>query len=301
LFLKNTIEIKGGHFSREEKTALKSRLNAQLDDSARFNSKDVLFFLHYIYPPTYDTSASYQSAKNMQAAMLHLGYYAAKVHVKADTVLVRRQQRMHITYTVESNKPTLIDTVSYRISKPALQELAIQHHDHSFLLKQQPVSKSGVQGEISRLVELYRNNGYYKFTSDELKVMGDTTLDVLTNISDDPFEQLEALNNAQQMRDSPKVKLRIMLNPPRDSSKLNTYSLRNIYILPDYIPGDKLNDSTLTEKRTKTSQYIIRYHNKIFKTGFLLSNVFLRKGDIYKQDDYYKTLNALSKAGFGKM
>lgn len=295
---KNSIDLKGGHFSREEKTALKSRLNAQLDDSAQFNSKDVLFFLHYIdHPPAYDTNASSQSAKNMQAAMLHLGYYTAKVHFKADTIQVRHQQRMHVSYTVESNKPTLIDTVSYRISKPALQALAIQNLDKSFLQQQKPVSKSGVQGEISRLVELYRNNGYYKFTSDELKVMGDTSLDVLTNISDDPFEQLEALTNAQQMRDSPRVKLRVLLNPPRDSSKLNKYSLRNIYILPDYIPGDRLNDSSIFERTTKTSRYIIRYHNKLFKTGFILRNVFLKKGNVYNQDDYYKTLNALSKAG----
>ena len=295
---KNEIEIKNGYFSNEERSAIRSRLNAQLDDSSKISTKDVLFFLHYIdKPPAFDSASAARSVQNMQASMLHLGYYSAKASYTADTIREGQQQRMYVKYTIDANKPTLIDTVSYRLRKPEFQELANKEIKKSLLQKNSPVSKSAILGEIGRLVELFRNNGYYKFTSDELKVRGDTSLEILTDISGDPFEQIQALADAQAKRDSPKIKLQVILNMPKDSSKLTKYQIGNVYILPDYIPGDKINDPSITERVTRSGNYIIRFHNRLFKNNFLIRNVYLRKGTVYSQDDYYKTINRLSKAG----
>ena len=295
---KNEIEIKNGYFSNEERSAIRSRLNAQLDDSSKISTKDVLFFLHYIdKPPAFDSASAARSVQNMQASMLHLGYYSAKASYTADTIREGQQQRMYVKYTVDANKPTLIDTVSYRLRKPEFQELANKEIKKSLLQKNSPVSKSAILGEIGRLVELFRNNGYYKFTSDEFKVRGDTSLEILTDISGDPFEQIQALADAQAKRDSPKIKLQVILNMPKDSSKLTKYQIGNVYILPDYIPGDKINDPSITERVTRSGNYIIRFHNRLFKNNFLIRNVYLRKGTVYSQDDYYKTINRLSKAG----
>ena len=293
---KNSIEVKGGKFTKAETIALKSRLNAQLDDSATINVVDKYFIRHvYNNPPAFDTIYAAQSARNMQASMLHLGYYQAKASYKADTV---DKKRVHVQYTVEPGKPTLIDTISYHLRRQDLQELANQNMSNSLLKEGNPVTKAGALGEISRLVELYRNNGYYKFTAEELKVRGDTTLEALTNISDDPFEQLRLLAEAQQQKDSPKIKLAVVLNQPKDSGRLKKYYINNVYILPDYRPGDKLNaDPPLEERVTGKSKYVIRFHNKLFRTGFLIRNMTLKKGDLYNQGNYYKMLNNFSRAG----
>jgi outer membrane protein insertion porin family len=295
---KNSIEVKGGKFTRDEMIALKSRLNAQLDDSSKINVVDHYFIRHvYNNPPVFDTNSAALSARNMKASMMHLGYYSAIVTYKADTVKVGKQLRVHVKYIVEPGKPTLIDTISYQLRKPDLQQLAVKNPEERLLKEGQPVTKAGVLAEMSRLVDLYRNNGYYKFTPDELRMRGDTTLDILTNISDDPFEQVQVFAEAQQKKDSPKIKLAMVLNPPADSNRLQPYYINNIYILPDFRPGDTLNNPTLTERVTTRTHYIIRYHNKLFRTGFLTRNMLLKKGDLYKQEDYYKTLNNYSRAG----
>jgi outer membrane protein assembly factor BamA len=313
---KNNIEIKGGNLTTEYKNTLKARLNSQLDDSSKVNTKDILFLLHNVKKPAvYDSAATGRSVRNMEATLLHMGYYNALVRYSTDTSKNRRpvlsfrfaagkfpfynvtENRVITNYMVNINKPTLIDTVSYRLQKQALQQLALQEINKSLLQKNNLVSKTAVLGEIGRLVELFRNNGYYKFTSDELKVRGDSSLDILTNISDDPFEQIQALADAQAKRDSPKVKLQIVLIPPKDSTKIEKYYINNVYILPDYFSGDRYSDSSLTEFITPFSNYRIRFHNRLFNSSFLTSTVFLRKGDVYRQDDYYKTLNGLSKAG----
>jgi outer membrane protein insertion porin family len=295
--ISNTIKVNGGNFTKDQLSALKSRLNAQLDDSSTINVVDKYFIRHiYLKPAVFDTASAAKSASNIKASMLHLGYYRAKVDYKADTAVKNKQQRVAVQYIVTPGKPTLIDTISYRLKKTDIQQLTMQNMDKTLLERDKPVSKAAVLGEISRLVNLYRNNGYYKITSEELKMRGDTSLEALTSISDDPFEQLRLLAEAQQGKDSPKIKLGLVLNAPADSNRLKKYYINNIYILPDYRPGDKLNDPSLTERVTKDF-YIIRYHHKLFRSNFLSRNVFLKKGDLYSQLNFYKTLNSFSRAG----
>lgn len=294
---KNSIEVKEGNFNSDERNALKSRLNAQLDDSSKITTKDALFILHYIdKPPAYDSNSAALSAQNMQASMLHIGYYRSKATFKADTIKVHGEPGVHVHYTMVAGRPTLIDTVSYVLRRPDLQELAIKNLDKSLFVEGKPITKAAVLGEMARLVDLYRNNGYYKFTSEELKVRGDTTIEALTNISDDPFEQLRLLAEAQQKRDSPKIKLAVVLNTPKDSAKLKQYTIGNVYILPDYHPGDSLSDPTYIQRQTRNHTFI-RYHKRLFRTGFLMRSMFVKKGDLYNQSNFYKTLNSFSKAG----
>ncbi|MFZ1307013.1 MAG: hypothetical protein WAR80_14310, partial [Ferruginibacter sp.] len=281
---KNKIEVKGGNFSKEERAALRQRLNAQLDDSSRIKVIDKLFFWHILVsPPVYDSNSAAKSARNMETSMLHVGYYKAKATFSADTVNSGNQQRVQVSYIVEVNKPTLIDTFSYIMRKPDLQKLAVENIDNTLIKEGKPVTKAAVIGEINRLVELYRNNGYYKFTSEELVMRGDTTVAALTTITDDIFEQLQLLAEAQAARDSPTIKLAVVLNTPKDSSRLKPFYINNIYFLPDYRNGDNLNDPGLTRrylsrKRCDTckadTNFIMLYHKYLFRPRILVRNMF---------------------------
>ena len=304
---KNNIEVKGGKFTKEERATLKQRLNAQLDDSSRINVIDKYFIRHVIVsPPAYDSNSAAKSARNMETSMLHLGYYRAQANFKADTTNFGAQQRVHVNYSIQVNKPTLIDTFIYILRKPDLQKLALENMDKSLVKKGNPVTKAAVLGELNRLVDIYRNNGYYKFTAEELVMRGDTTVAALTTITDDIFEQLRLLAEAQLARDSPTIKLAVVLNAPKDSSKLKQYYINNIYILPDYKNGDNLYDSSLTtrfitrkscDSCVADTNFIIRYHKYLFRSRFLTRQMYLRKGDLYNQNAFYKSLNSYARAG----
>lgn len=304
---KNNIEVKGGNFNKEESASLKQRLNAQLDDSSRINTVDKYFIRHVIVsPPAYDSNSAAKSARNMETSMLHLGYYKAVATFAADTFKIRNQQRVHVNYIIQVNKPTLIDTLINILRKPDLQKLAMENIDKTLIKEGEPVTKAAVLGELSRLVDVYRNNGYYKFSTEELVMRGDTTVAALTTITDDIFEQLQLLADAQKARDSPTIKLAVVLNPPKDSSKLKQYYINNIYFLPDYKTGDSPGDSGLTtrvigRKRCDTcvtdTNFIMLYHKYLFRPRLLVRNMYLRKGDLYNQDNFYKSLNAYSRTG----
>jgi outer membrane protein insertion porin family len=294
---KNNITLKAPEVGNDERISIKSKLNTQLDDSARVRIKDVAFVFHYITrPPAFDPLAVFQSAENMKTALVNIGYYHPQVTYHFDTVLYRTtQKRVVINYDVVAGKRTLVDTLAYSFSKQELEDLALSTKKSSPLQKNSPVSKSAISQESGRLVDLYRNHGYYKFTADEIRVTGDTSIKALTTVSEDPFEQLRLLSEANQQRDKPTIRLQYQLNSTPDTSRLKKYYVNNIYVLPDYVPGELYMDSSFHERVLKN--YITRYHRKLFKFRLPASSLYLKKGDVFSQDDYFKTINSFYRLG----
>lgn len=289
---KNSFEVKGGRFSRLEREALQAKMENQLDDSSKLDVSTKFMFINILKnPPAYDTASSNRSAENMKTSMYHIGYYKSVVTYKADTT----GQKVKVHYTVQAGNPTIIDTFGYRLFQPDLQELAQKYKAGTLLEEGKPVTKGAVIGEMNRVVDTFRNNGYYKFTAAELRMRGDTTIEALTSVSDDPIEQLRLLAEAQQKRDSPEIKLNMVLNQPDDSSRFRQYRVGKIFILMDYFPGDDINDTVnITQRATRS--FILRYHKPIFRTGFIARKITLRPGQLFNYSEYNRTLANLSKA-----
>ncbi|MEP6951972.1 MAG: BamA/TamA family outer membrane protein [Ginsengibacter sp.] len=294
---KNNITLNAPDLSKDEKVTVNSKLNTQLDDSARVRIKDVAFVLHYITrPPVFDTNSIIQSAQNMKTALVNIGYYRPGVTYTFDTVIHRKAQKRIITnYRVIAGKRTLVDTLAYLFEIPELEGLALATKKESPLQKNSPVTKSAIEQESGRLVDLYRNHGYYKFTADEIRVTGDTSIEALTSVAEDPFEQLRLLAEANEKRDKPTIRLGYQLNRSPDSTKLKKFYVNNIYVLPDYTPGVLYTDSTLKEHISRN--YITRYHRQLFKFWLPANNLYIKKGDVFSQDNYFKTINSFYKIG----
>ena len=294
---KNNISLTAPGLSSDDKVAAYSKLNTQIDDSARVRIKDVAFILHYITrPPVFDTNAIIQSVSNMKTALGNLGYYNPTIAYTFDTVFHKKAQiRVVVNYNVMAGNRTLVDTLAYLFSNPELQALAVSTKDNSLLHKSMPVTKAAVQFETGRLVDLFRNNGYYKFTADEIRATGDTSIEALTSVAEDPFEQLRLLEEANEKRNKPTMRLGFQLNNLPDSSKLEKYYINNIYVLPDFFPGDQYTDSSLEEHVSRN--FITRYHKKLYKFYIPGNYIFMKKGDVFSEANYLKSINGLYKLG----
>ncbi len=294
---KNNIKLQAESVSKDEKVLLKSKLNTQLTDSARVNVKDKFFIFHYyVNPPVFDTNAVATSASNMRALLINSGFYSPSINYSFDTTTKKKyQKRVTINYEVKSGKRTMIDTVAYLFTNPQLEELAVSTKEESLLQPNTPVSRTGILNETNRLVNLFKNNGYYKFTADEIRATGDTTIAALTSVSEDPFEQLRLLAEAQEKKNKPTIRLGFQLNNGSDSSNLQKYYINQIYVLPDYLTGDLYTDSAFHKKTF--DNYIAEYHRKLFKFSLIDRNLSIKKDSVFRQDDYFKTINDLYKLG----
>lgn len=295
---KNNISLKAESTSKNELTIMNLRLAGQIEDSARVKIKDAVFIFHFIKaPPVFDTQHVNQSADNMTSYMKNMGYYNPEVSVSYDTIVKpeRQQKRIVVNYKILSGRRTMVDTLAYLFNQPELEQIAVSTKKSSALKQGSPVTKTKVIDETNRLVEQFRNFGYYKFTADDIRVTGDTTIEALTTVTEDPFEQLRLLAEAAEKRDHPTIRLGYQLNNPAMADTIRKYFVNNVYILPDYIPAGKYTDSSLLSE--VHPNYTIRFHQKKFRSSLFRNNIYFKRGDVFRQSDYYKTLNELNKFG----
>ncbi|MCZ2223046.1 MAG: outer membrane protein assembly factor, partial [Chitinophagales bacterium] len=83
-----------------------------------------------------------------------------------------------------------------------------------------------------------------------------------------------------------------------DSIRLNKFFIRNIYYYPDTkmtdIPDSLINYSWNNTLQNKRGDLNVRYNKYLFKMRPLREHSFLRRGDLYNENNFYKTLNTLS-------
>ncbi len=167
-----------GNFSNEERETLESRLKGQLDDSMRSRSVSKLLWSVMKNPPAYDSSNAGKSMVFMKALLTSLGYFKDTITYESSIDTVKGDQlRTTIDFDVTPGKVVKIDSFSYSIKQADLQSIAIANQKDAFVKKGEPFAKAAISVELDRLVDLYRNNGYLRFSREELIGLWDT-LDV---------------------------------------------------------------------------------------------------------------------------
>lgn len=282
-----------GKFSSEEKESLTSGLKGQLDDSMRARKLDKLLWSVLKHPPVYDSTNAEKSIVFMRALLVSLGYFDDSIGFR-DTILKTGpdQYRTFINFDVKPGRLWLLDSISYTIKKAELQKLADSTKGEAFIKKGHPFAKAPISAELDRLTELYRNNGYLRFTRDELIGLWDT-LDVSLLLPTlDPFEQMELLQQLRERRQKPTANLEIRLRSI-DSSRLTRFYNGHVTVYPDYtIDTAGLQRKEEIVKGIKVIQYRKKFKPKIFPP-----NIYLPDDSVYRQRMYIRTINRFNLIG----
>src|SRR5688572_12011124 len=293
-----------GNFSNEEKKDLVSGLRDQFDDSIRARALDKLAWKVLKNPPVYDSTNADKSIIFMRALLKSYGYFSDSIyytsHIKKRNWIQRfplfrakyHPYRTIIDFNVRPGKLVKLDSIGYNIEQPQLQYLADSSKGSAFVKKGDPFAKNIISAELDRLTELYRNNGYLRFTRDELIGLWDT-LDVsLLQPTLDPFEQLRILEELAKRRNDPTANLEIRLKN-YDSARLTKYYIGNVTIYPDYT----IDTVGLTAQEKMVEGIRVIQHRNRFKAKIFPPNIFLPHGSVYSQRRYIRTLNKFNSMG----
>lgn len=298
---KNNIEVTAD-VSPAEKKDLERTLVLQLDDSLQTNVKDYLFLVHISQSPAvYDTSYANSSLGTMRYYMVSQGFFSPEegYTYRVDTVRAKskhhRKIRVTTNFFVQAGPRTLLDSIVVDIRDSTLQHLADSAHPGTLLVRGDPFNQDKLQGEVNRLIDIYKNNGYYAITQDAFQVQLDTTNPLLINPAIDPLERIHLFSEQQRQQKNPTTDLYLTLAPNLDSNLIKKYFIRQVFIYPDF-------ETTRDNRKTPlTGLYLdsinLRYHELRFKPSFLIRNNYLQPGALYRQDDYNKTLNTLNFLG----
>lgn len=293
-----------GNIAEETKADLTSGLENQLDDSIAVRRTTKLLKKILDKPPVYDSANAERSKVFMDALMTSLGYFYDSIGYTAKTDTVGDQQRVSITFTVKPGKLTALDTITYKLDSPyhytvqtELQRITDSNRNGALIKKGDAFSKGNVGSELDRLIELYRNNGYLRFTREEMIGLWDTLDISLLRPTLDPFEQLQLLQALQKRRENPTADLEIRLRPGVDSAKLVKYYVGRVNVLPEY--GRDTTGMRRIETWIDTNTYVVQYYNR-YKPRIFKDYVFLFNGDVYSQRRYQRTVNKFNSVGAWK-
>ena len=283
-----------GNISNIDREELETRLYGQLDDSMRSRTVSKVIYSVMKNPPVYDSANADKSVVFMRALLNALGYFRDSISYDTTTRVVNTDQiRTTVTFNVTPGKVVRLDSISYNLRHPELQKITEDNLGDTYLRKGEPFAKAPISIELDRLVDLYRNQGYLRFSRDELIGLWDT-LDVsLLEPSLDPFEQAEIIQKLIQRRENPTANLEIRTRPGFDTTKLIKYFVGDITIYPDF-SADTLD---YTRKVAFSDGIKIIYFRDLFKPRIFPPNVFFRRGQIYSQQQYLRTINRFNSLG----
>ncbi|HWR32215.1 MAG TPA: hypothetical protein VN451_01715, partial [Chitinophagaceae bacterium] len=283
-----------GNFSNDSIELLQSKLKGQLDDSMKSRSVSKIFWSVMKNPPVYNEANAEKSILYMRALLVSFGYFKDSINFKVliDTA-EKDQYRTTIDYDVKPGKPVRLDSISFNLKHPELQQLALSHINESLLKKGELFAKSTISQELDRLTLIYRNKGYLKFGRDLLQGLWDTVDVSLLKPGIDPLEQLEILEQLKERRLNPTADLEIRLKPGIDTNRLTKYHIGNISVYPDFdLAGD-----TTNYKHTVADRINVYYRRELFKPIIFPPNIFLYHDSLYKQENYIKTINRFNSLG----
>ncbi|WP_300601372.1 BamA/TamA family outer membrane protein [Niabella sp.] len=282
--------------SKEEKERLEAGLTEQLDDSIQSRKVDKVLWAVIKNPPRLDTGQISKSIQNMHYYLNAQGYFQDSIGYAVDVKKVEQQQRASIQFSVWPRQVTKIDSLAYVLQNDSLQKVTEDNLKNAFIKKGDPFAQGPISAEMDRLVELYRNNGYLRFSRGLLFGLWDTLDVALLQPSLDPLDQALQLERLKHKRLNPTANLEIRTRPIEDSVAIRKYFVGNFVVYPNS------NDTSgANRKETVLNNVTVIQNGNAFKPKIFPPNIYLKKGEPYDQRRYIRTLNRFNNIGSWRM
>lgn len=299
---KNKINVTGD-ISKEEKKRLETELYSYWYDSLKVNSITQFGVRTVIKNPNvFDSADINRSIVFMNSFLTSQGYYNSEINPLPPVIdTIKDQYRTSVQMNISVNKSLKIDSVFYdSLVTPELRKLAVENKDKSLLIKNKPFTQAVVSSELDRLVALFRKNGYYRFTRENLFAEVDTTDKSLLELTLDPFEQARKISESIAKRKAnPTINITIKQNKAADTSSFKKFFIGKIFYYPQTLINQPLDSLTTRKFQLVTTQreFTLKQETPMVVMRPLREHTYMKEGAIYNEESYYKTINAFTQLG----
>lgn len=225
------------------------------------------------YPSIYKENLAKETAESMKYLLVQKGYYNAEVTFATD---IKRKQAV-VTYIVTPNDLFTVDTIEFISKDTAIQEILTKISGNTLFQKGSPVANNLYEEEKQRIRTHLRNVGYRNFYANY-------------------FDQLATQTDSSETK---KLALSLEVFPINDSTFHKTYEIGDIYVYPYYNPQQNL--ATLKDTLIDGFHFMIPTNGSSpVRPDVISQRIFLRKGKLYSQKNYDKTIQNLGELGIFK-
>jgi outer membrane protein assembly factor BamA len=217
-------------------------------------------------PVIYDPSFTKKSKEQIKSYIFSKGYFDGKV---TDTVKTANR-KSDVFYNVDLIRPYTIRNLSYEIADSNIKNLCFFDSVNCEIVRGKPYDVDVLQAERTRFERFIRDHGFYGFTNDYISFKIDSTIgnrqvDIKYTIRN--FSGLDTYG-------------RITSGP------FAVYSIKNVYIYPDFVPNEALERGEAYLKSLDTTFYRGYYFvtsKKVpeVKYDLIIRSLFLSAGSVY--------------------
>ncbi|WP_449398199.1 hypothetical protein [Chryseobacterium wanjuense] len=193
-------------------------------------------------PVILDQTKTEKGAESIEKRLTYRGYWDAEVKFKHD--LDSAAKKAAVTYFITHKDPTYIKEYYYNITDPTVKNIYQQKLHESLVRQGQILDQTVLEKEVTRINDLMRDYGYYKFNSlgDEIYFVADSlksrkqvplTLEIHKDSLDAPYKKATIGNIdvaiVDEMSDYPKNTTKDSLRGIRFHKVNNQYKDRAIW------------------------------------------------------------------------
>ena len=240
-------------------------------------------------PVIYDSTLIPRSMQNMKGYLYNQGFFYAKI----DDTTVFKKQKAYVTYNIDAGIFYYLRESRYDIKDSLVRKIVLDGAKETLLKPGVPYSKSLVDEERRRIVNLMLDKGFYRFSTDNISFLIDTFKKEMLQDIESPFES--AINTADIANQRPELDVTVIIRADEEPAAFKRYTVSRVTVYPDFIDVRDVRDSTMIEKKMENT--LFKYHKYYVSEKVLYRNIYLKRGFIYSQSDYNETINKLNELG----
>ncbi len=184
LLNKVELEVDNPDISKEEaKSHIRQKENYKILGFAKFHlwlynlsskKRDDSWFKRIGEPPEVYNQALVDASKDrLEQYLDNKGYFRGSV--SSEVNFKEKSRKANIKYIIQTGEQYKIRKVNYHIGDSALRALLLKDTANLYLSPETPFDFTLLEKQRNDIVELYKNNGYFYFSKDDVSYLADST------------------------------------------------------------------------------------------------------------------------------
>ena len=227
-------------------------------------------------PEVFDESLIDASSERLKQYLGNKGFFRAKID--AEVSVNEKKRKADVSYKINTGEQYKIQKINYHIDDPALEAIFFRDSIGSFLSPGTPFDLNLLEQQQTQIVNLFKNEGYYFFTKDDVKYLADSSL----------YQKEVVLD------------LYIGSSLPQDEvERFKPYYLNDFYIsvIPGSLPASlPANIPGMPTDTIRWDNYSLLTASEFrYRTGLFRNLLQMQSGNLYRIDDARHTFDAFNR------
>ncbi|MGM9690703.1 MAG: BamA/TamA family outer membrane protein [Bacteroidaceae bacterium] len=221
-------------------------------------------------PVLYDSVKSERTKNDIEQVLNNAGYMKAEV----EEFKMVKGKKMNVLYNVHPKERYTIRNIHRIVEDRGLRHfIMVEDTTNSLLRTGLPFEVTALNGERNRIAAHLRNNGYYKFTKDDIRFSADTA------------------RNSTEVDVQMRVKLQ-QDNGRTEAREHKQYTIGTVKFLTDVTNPNEPTDSI----HYKGYDFLYQ-ENLHFRKRLLISHSLVRPNELYNDNHYRRTYTNYARLG----